>query len=49
MRLFAAVILLAMLGGCVFQPIHVEVYNAVNVEDSDVGLDASRNVNEVQP
>jgi len=46
MKLFTVVILLAMLGGCVFQPIHVEVYNAVNVEDSDVGLDASRNVNE---
>lgn len=39
------------LTGCVYQPIHVELYNVTDVsaETIDVGIDASRNTNEVHP
>ena len=40
------------LAGCVYQPIHVELYNVTDVsaETIDVGIDASRNTaTEVRP
>ncbi|QHJ82030.1 MAG: hypothetical protein [Bacteriophage sp.] len=49
MKAITAVILLAMLGGCVYQPIHVELYNSTNVGKATVAVDASRNVNEKEP
>lgn len=45
MKFLAAVLALALTAGCVYQPIHVELYNVTDVsaETIDVGIDASRN------
>lgn len=51
MKFLVAALALAMTAGCVYQPIHVELYNVTDVsaETIDVGIDASRNTNEVHP
>lgn len=43
MKFLIAALALALTAGCVYQPIHVELYNSINVQDADIGLDASRN------
>lgn len=43
--IFLVAIAVWFLTGCVYQPIHVELYNVTDVsaESIDVGIDASRN------
>lgn len=45
MKFLIATLALALTAGCVYQPIHVELYNVTDVsaETIDVGIDASRN------
>lgn len=45
MKFLVAALALALTAGCVYQPIHVELYNVTDVaaETIDVGIDASRN------
>lgn len=44
MKLLIAALALALTAGCVYQPIHIELYNVTDVsaESIDVGIDASR-------
>lgn len=51
MKFLVAALALALTAGCVYQPIHVELYNVTDVsaESIDVGIDVSRNTNEVYP
>lgn len=44
MKFLVAALALALTAGCVYQPIHVELYNVTEVaaETIDVGIDASR-------
>lgn len=44
MKFLVAALALALTVGCVYQPIHVELYNVTDVsaESIDVGIDASR-------
>lgn len=52
MKFLVAALALALTAGCVYQPIHVELYNVTEVaaETIDVGIDASRNTaTEVRP
>lgn len=43
MKFLVAALALALTAGCVYQPIHVELYNVTEVaaETIDVGIDAS--------
>lgn len=43
MKFLVAALALALTAGCVYQPVHVELYNTVAVENADIGIDASRN------
>lgn len=48
MRFLVAALALALSAGCVYQPIHVELYNSTNIKNADI--DASRNTaTEVRP
>lgn len=42
--LLAVILAVWFLTGCVYQPINVELYNVINVQDADIGLDASRTI-----
>lgn len=44
MKALVAALALALTAGCVYQPIHVELYNATSIENADIGIDASRNI-----
>ncbi len=43
MKFLIAALALALTAGCVYSPVHVELYNTVTVENADIGIDASRN------
>lgn len=49
MKFLVAALALALTAGCVYQPIHVELYNVTDVsaETIDVGIDASRTSNDL--
>ena len=50
MKFLVAALALTLTAGCVYQPIHVELYNATSIENADIGIDASRNTaTEVRP
>lgn len=42
MKFLIAALALALTAGCVYQPVHVELYNATSIENADIGIDASR-------
>lgn len=42
MKFLVAALALALITGCVYQPISVEVYTITAVENADIGIDASR-------
>ncbi len=42
MKFLIAALALALTAGCVYSPVHVELYNAVSIENADIGVDASR-------
>lgn len=50
MKFLVAALALALSAGCVYQPIHVEMYNSTDIKNADIGIDASRNTaTEVRP
>lgn len=42
MKFLVAALALALTAGCVYSPVHVELYNTIAVENADIGIDASR-------
>lgn len=40
--ILAVIFTVWFLTGCVYNPVHVELYNSIHVQDADIGLDASR-------